>query len=162
MSLINVSFIKSENDYIASVSMSEFLSSSVDLEPALKHASEVYKSSIEQMDSLIDDIQANRRKKVLLPARKIWKLGDSIFNLVNNLEVLGFQLDNLYEHLERDLNVKRKWLEKVIILRRYLPDIEIIPSSLNWGKCEKGTRRVAEILLAEYRSYKRDGDRTKS
>ena len=149
MSNVYVVFSKvQDSDYLASVSMNDFLSSGKDLEPILKRAARIYGAAIEQMTLAIVDIRSYKKtKKKFLPARHIWELGDQIFILISNLEALGLQFDRLYEHLERDLNVKRKWLEKVIILRRYLPDINMIPESLNWGKCEKGTRRVAEQLL---------------
>jgi len=38
------------------------------------------------------------------------------------------------------LGVKKKWLEKAIIFRRYVDDKNAIPKNLNWGKCEKGTK----------------------
>jgi len=66
--------------------------------------------------------------------------------LKDSLEILGLQLDSMYKHLTRDLGVKKKWLEKVIILRRYIENEEIIPQSLNWGRCEKGTRKVAKKI----------------
>jgi hypothetical protein len=98
------------------------------------------------MRIFIKEIQALRNNRKLLPAFKIWQLGNAIFELQHNLNKLFLQLDGLYDHLVRDLGVKRKWLEKVIIFRRYLPDENAIPQSLNWGRCEKGTRLVAEKL----------------
>jgi len=62
------------------------------------------------------------------------------------LAELSLEIDDVYKHLVRDLGAKRKWLEKAIIFRRYLPTQDLIPQSLNWGRCEKGTRRVAERL----------------
>ena len=98
------------------------------------------------MRSVVREIEAYRRSHTPTPARKIWELGDAIFKLNEELERVSLQIDGLYEHLVRDLTVKRKWLEKVIIFRRHLPDDNLIPESLNWGRCEKGTRKVAERL----------------
>ena len=144
--LILVSFKPNEEQFMAFLLMEQFLSSERDLEPVLKEASQSYEHSIKRMRCAVDEINTIRNERKLLPARTIWKLGNLIFDLVKNLESLSLQIDGLYDHLVRDLNVKRKWLEKVIIFRRYLPNQFAIPESLNWGRCEKGTRRVAEKL----------------
>lgn len=144
--LIYVSFKPNEEQFMAFLPLEQFLSSERDLEPVIKEATYLYEQSIRRMHSAIDEINTFRNERRLLPARKVWKLGDLIFELVANLERLSFQIDGIYSHLVRDLNVKRKWLEKVIILRRYLPNEHIIPESMNWGRFEKGTRRAAESL----------------
>ncbi len=144
--LMLVSFKPNKEHFMAFFLMEQFLSSERDLEPVLKEASQLYEHSIRRMQSVINEINTFRKERRLLPARLIWKLGNLIFELVRNLEKLSLQIDGIYDHLVRDLNVKRKWLEKVIIFRRYLPNECAIPESLNWGRCEKGTRRVAEKL----------------
>ena len=144
--LMLVSFKPNKEHFMAFFLMEQFLSSERDLEPVLKEASQLYEHSIKRMQSVINEINTFRKERRLLPARVIWKLGNLIFKLVRNLEKLSLQIDGIYDHLVRDLNVKRKWLEKVIIFRRYLPNQFAIPESLNWGRCEKGTRRAAEKL----------------
>ena len=121
-----------------------------DPEVKLERAAAVYQRSITKMRELVKEIRSFRDERKPLPARKVWQLGDAIFELQHKLGELSLQVDGLYDHLVRDLGVKRKWLEKVIILRRYLPDENAIPQSLNWGRCEKGTRRVAQRLRKGY------------
>ena len=60
--------------------------------------------------------------------------------LNDNLSKIDLQIDNTYYHLVRDLGVNRKWLEKVVIFRRYIQQIELIPETAIWGSFEKGTR----------------------
>lgn len=115
-------------------------------EIVIKKATKIYERSIRKITYFIADIKAARMSRKLVPARKVWKVGDEIFNLKDELEELGLQIDGVYDHLTRDLNVKRKWLEKVVIIRRYLSNVELIPESLSWGRLEKGTRRKAEKL----------------
>ena len=146
-----VSFEPSNRQFRAFLPMEELISSDNDPEPTLRKAAEVYEHSIIKMRNLVKEIQDFRDNRKLLPARKVWQLGDAVFELQDNLNRLSLQLDGLYDHLVRDLGVKRKWLEKVIIFRRYLPDENAIPQSLNWGRCEKGTRRAAEKLRRDYR-----------
>lgn len=141
-----VSFKKNQEEYNAFIAIDGFFLGNDDLESLLKKASTLYSSYISKMLALINIITAFRTSRRPLPARKIWQLGDLIFGLVNGLNGLSLQIDGIYDHLERDLNAKRKWLEKVIIFRRYIPEERMIPEHLNWGKCEKGTRRVAELI----------------
>jgi len=146
-----ISFEPSNEHFTAFLPMEELISNDNDPEPTLKKGAEIYEHSIKKMRSLVNEIQNFRDRRKLLPARKVWQLGDAIFELQHELNNLSFQLDGLYDHLVRDLGVKRKWLEKVVIFRRYLPDENAVPQSLNWGRCEKGTRQAAEKLQRDYR-----------
>ena len=119
-----------------------------DPEATLRQAAEIYKRAIKRMRSLVVEIRRARADHKPIRARKMWDIGQAVFLLRDRLESLSLELDNLYDHLVRDLGVKRKWLEKAIIFRRYLPHKQLIPTSLRWGRCEKGTRRVA-LKLAE-------------
>jgi len=141
-----VSFKPINKRFRAYLSIEEFILNDKDPELTIRKAVKIYENSIIEMRTFIKEIQEFRKNHKLLPAHKIWQLGNAIFKLQGNLSKLFLQLDGLYVHLVRDLGVKRKWLEKVIIFRRYLPDESSIPQSLNWGRCEKGTRRVAEKL----------------
>ena len=143
---IFVSFKQDKGEYNTFIAMNGFFSSSGDLESLLNKAATIYGSYICKMLVLVDVINVFRSNRRPLPARKIWQLGDIIFQLVDELSQLSLQIDGIYDHLARDLNAKRKWLEKVIIFRRYIPEERMIPEHLNWGKCEKGTRRVAELI----------------
>ena len=141
-----VSFEPDCGQFRALLSVEGVISIRDDPELVLKEAAKIYKSSTTTMLSLLEEIQCLRSDRKRLPARTIWRLGDAIFRLQEDLGRLSLQLDGLYDHLVRDLRVKRKRLEKVIIFRRYLPDESVIPLSLNWGRCEKGTRRAARRL----------------
>lgn len=141
-----VSFEPINKSFRAYLSMEEFILGDKDSELTIRKAVKIYENSTKEMRTFIKEIQDFRNNHKRLPAHKIWQLGNAIFELQYNLSKLFLQLDGLYDHLVRDLGVKRKWLEKVIIFRRYLPNENAIPQSLNWGRCEKGTRRIAEKL----------------
>jgi hypothetical protein len=141
-----VAFQPRDGQFVALLSIEGLLTGDKDPEAVLRTAAKVYERSILRMKSLVAEIQAYRARRKLVPARKVWRMGDAIFGLQSDLEKLALQIDRLYDHLARDLGAKRKWLEKAVILRRYLPDEALIPQSLNWGRCEKGTRQVAERL----------------
>lgn len=132
--------------FIAFLSVEGLLAMERDPELVLQEAVQLYEHAVITMRSLIAEMQACRVHRKLIPARTMWKLGDTIFQLRDELGAISLQLDDAYAHLIRDLGVKRKWLEKAIIFRRHLPKEDLIPEFLNWGRCEKGTRRKAERL----------------
>lgn len=141
-----VTFKNSKGEANIVVDIDDMLCQNININNLLSEASNTYRQSISSMQLLLREIKQIRDSRHLLPARKIWLLGDLIFDLVEKLKVISLEIDDLYKHLERDLEVKRKWLEKVIVFRRYVDDANKIPESLNWGKCEKGTRRIAEKI----------------
>lgn len=141
-----VSFEPINGKFRGYLSIDVALSSEKEPEILLQRATKIYEDALTKMASIVFKIKNSRENRTLVAARKIWQLGNVIFTLRDELEEIGLEIDGIYDHLTRDLEVKRKWLEKVIILRRYLPDINLIPESLSWGRCEKGTRRKAERL----------------
>lgn len=141
-----VSFEPRDGEFVAFLPIEQAILGERDPAVVIQEATKLYDRSIAKMRSIVADIEAHRLNRRPLPARRIWELGNAIFELKEELERLSFQLDGLYDHLIRDLGVKRKWLEKVVILRRYLPRKDLIPEALNWGCIEKGTRRKAERL----------------
>lgn len=133
-------------DYIAFLSMEDSLL--IQKDPAIISdiAIIIYKDTISNMASIINNMKEYKKERKPIPARLVWKFGDYIFKLKFMLEAVELQINDLYGHIVRDLKLKRKWLEKVVIFRRYLPKESLIPEPLNWGKFEKGTRRKAERL----------------
>jgi len=146
-----ISFEPSAERFKAYLALESLASSTANPEVLLEEASLLYGKSITRLRHLLSQVERIRNSGRVIPARKIWDIGNEIFKLTKDMAKLSVQIDDLYAHLLRDLQVNRKWLEKVITFRRYLPQKKYIPPSLNWGKCEKGTRRVAELLLKEYR-----------
>lgn len=146
-----ISFEPRNSGFVAFISIGWLLSDKEDAETIMRRATTIYQEYIVGTRLILAEVQTARSHRQLVPARKIWRVGDALFILVSNLEKLSFKLDGFYEHLSRDLNVKRKWLEKVIILRRYIPQEAIIPEALGWGYFEKGTRRKAQELLRTLR-----------
>ncbi len=118
----------------------------IEFEDLLKQAAIMYGAAIEDMRMLVQQIEGSKKPRRPVSARSVWRLGNRIFRLTGDLDRLSLQMDDLYSHLVRDLGLKRKRLEKVVIFRRYLPEENMIPELLNWGKCEKGTKKVAQQL----------------
>ena len=141
-----VSFEPLNDKFRGYLSMEVALGSDEEPEILLQKATKIYENALKKMASIVSEINKSRANRTSVSARKIWQLGNVIFKLRDELEKVGLEIDGLYDHLPRDLEVKRKWLEKVIILRRYLPDIKLIPELLSWGRCYESTRRKAERL----------------
>lgn len=138
-----VAFEPKDGTFKAFVSMEALLSMEGEPDVTLSQAAKVYELATIDLRSIVSEIQSLRSTHKLTPAREIWRLGNRIFKLKDDLANLSLELDSFYEHLVRDLGVKRKWLEKVVIFRRYLPRESLVPKTLNWGRCEKGTKKAA-------------------
>jgi len=141
-----VVFEPGDGQFRALLSVEGLFSIEEDPEGLLRQATTLYERYVASMRDRMAELKALRASRELTPARKIWRLGDDIFQLREGLVRLCLQIDDIYTHLVRDLEVKRKWLEKVVIFRRYVPSEKMIPEELNWGRCEKGTARVAKRL----------------
>lgn len=143
-----VSFEPTASGFQASFSLEEAFKSNRDPAALAQKAEAVYGASIAKMLKLCHQLSLLRREKRRTPALLIWELGDAIFELRRELASLLLELDDVYAHLTRDLSVRRKWLEKVIIFRRYVRKRGVVPVEASWGTFEKGTRRKAEQLQA--------------
>lgn len=141
-----VTFEPKDGTYQASMSIEGLLSMEGDQERVIAKAVKAYQKNVKRLQGLMSSIDAKREARERVPARAVWSVGDAVFKLTHDLRILSLELDDLYSHLGRDLGVKRKWLEKAIILRRYVPERKRIPRGLNWGRIEKGTRRSAERI----------------
>ena len=145
----DLAFVSMEPDggaFIACLAMESALSAKAHLEKLLQKAAEVYHEAVSAMRTLVGKMRERRLHRKPVPARMVWELGHRIFRLKSALAKLSLQLDDLYSHLTRDLRVKRMWLEKVIIFRRYLPKKGLIPRNLGWGRCSRTPRRAAQLL----------------
>jgi len=147
--LVFISVEPMDKDFRASIALDGLASFTADAESLLKKATRIYKENLIRMVALTVKMDKLRTVRKPIPARLVWKLGDHIFRLVEELRQLGLQLDNIYAHLMRDLVVKKKWLEKVVIFRRYVSSEARIPEFHNWGQYEKGTRRKSELLMKQ-------------
>ena len=144
--LLFISFKPINNHFRGFLTIEAAFSTNLNPEVLISKATKIYDHSIRRMTTILAEIKTARLSRRLVKAHKIWEMGDAVFSLRHKLEELNLQIDGVYDHITRDLNVKKKWLEKAIILRRYLPNKNLIPESLNWGRLEKGTRKKAERL----------------
>jgi len=147
-----VSFKPDDWEFVAHISLKKFALIDGDPEILLRKASSRYSKSIQSMRNRLKEMDDMKKNREVIPARKIWEFGDSIFSLREDMEQMSFCINGLYDHLPRQLGVKKMWLEKVVIFRRYIPDKKSIPRSLPWGRCSSSPRKAAKaILTAEKR-----------
>lgn len=130
----------------AFLSLEGILSIGKDPETILEIAIFIYECIVNKMHSKILEMQKYKTLRKPIPAKLMWELADYIFKMNKMFTGIEVQLDNVYGHLIRDLGVKRKWLEKAVTFRRYLPEKDMVPESLKWEKFKEGTRRKAERL----------------
>ena len=144
--LFFVSFDRRGDQFVGLLPVEAALTVADDPESLLCKAATAYGRSVCRMRVIVAEIESVRSSRQPISARMVWDLGDLVFRLRNALANLSLQVDDLYGHLVRDIGVPQKRLEKVVTLRRYVPKRTLIPKDLNWGRCEKGTRTVAERL----------------
>lgn len=145
--LVPVSFQPDNGEFIAHVPLRNPILMDGDSELWLRKAGSQYSESIQLMRGQLEEMNEIKKGRKSLPARKMWEFGNSIFSLVKIMERMSFHINGLYDHLTRDLEVKRMWLQKVVIFRRYIPNQKSIPVSVPWGRCSASPRKTAKAIL---------------
>lgn len=115
------------------------------IDRAIHNAEKIYTRYISQIRIILLRMEGYKRKKRSLLAIEPWNIGNLVFNLKHDLEGISLEIDDLYLHVFRDTGIKRKRLEKFVILKRYVSDKNLL-NGLNWREFEKGTKRKAQKL----------------
>ena len=106
-----------------------------------------YESAVRIMGKELKKMEDMKKKREIISARMMWRFGGKIFSLVDDMEKSSFYVNGLYDHLTRDLGVKKMWLEKVVMFRRHIPNQKFIPPSISWSKCYHSPRIAAKRIL---------------
>lgn len=114
----------------------------------LEKAGALYGKAVAEMQACLSEMAAMKARRQPITAQKVWELGDAIFSLSHRLAQASLELDDLYGHLTRDLGVKRMWLKKVIIFRRYITRKELLPAASQWQQFYAAPRKAARDFLA--------------
>ncbi len=138
-----------DEGFVSSVPISQLARLGDKPEVSLKVACDAYGRAIGAMREVLGDIDQLKSKRIPIPARKMWELGDAVVTLGVELEDCSMELDSINEHLVRDLGINAKRMGTIVTFRRHLPVKELIPESLGWSQCEKQARKVAEKLKSE-------------
>lgn len=138
-----------DEGFVSSVPISQLARLGDKPEVSLRVACDAYGRAIGAMREVLGDIDQLKSKRIPIPARKMWELGDAVVTLGVELEDCSMELDSINEHLVRDLGINAKRMGTIVTFRRHLPEKELIPESLGWSQCEKQARKVAEKLKSE-------------
>ena len=143
---IGILFERNNEKIIPSISIDDLENISETINSQLKMATEIYLSSIERMNLIFKKNTELRQQKKHVPARLMWQFGDEIFSLINKLNDLGFRWDNLYESLIRDLKVSYTTIKRVIMFRKHVNNINLIPENINWGALKDSPKKYLNNL----------------
>jgi len=144
---IGIIFYPKSNSFQASISITDVNNISVDINNLLKDANSIYCNVILKMRSILELNKKRRKENKIIQASSMWGFGDLIIKLVDELKVINFEIENLYGHLIRDLNVKTTTIKQSIIFRRYIPSREYVPEDLKWSDVRDHPRRYALKLI---------------
>ncbi|MCD6282560.1 hypothetical protein J7J84_02995 [bacterium] len=144
-----VGFIPEDDSFRAYLSLEGSENLKGDWEKKLEKSAEIYSDATVAMRKMKAQMDRMRKQRTPIPARRVWDLGDQVVRLTGKLRLKGLQIDGLYDHLCRDLAVKRMWLEKVIIFRSHIPRKALIPSKLAWARCRDAPKLSARRILEE-------------
>lgn len=120
----------------------------VNTEKLASNASRIYQKGIQLLKLILNKINIDKIENKSAHAKYMWQFGDTVYKIKNHLGVLGLEVDDMYAHITRDVVVKKRWLQKVIIFRRYISDGSIIPKNSRWTYFEENTKKKA-ISLSE-------------
>jgi len=73
----------------------------------------------------------------------MWRIGNEIFLVLEELNNIGLIVDDLYENLTRDLKVSKTTIKRLISLRRYFNDINELPPRLGWSKIKDAPKKYS-------------------
>jgi len=142
-----VEFLPDGKGYRASIRLADIERFAGDWERKLQRGANAYQGMVAAMLAVKSEMTQMRAQRRPIPARTAWELGNRVLRLTSKLRSSGLQLDGLYDHLCRDLGVKRMWLEKVIIFRTHIPRKSAIPGDLPWARCRDAPRSSAYRIL---------------
>lgn len=137
-----IQFKPDVNTYKAFITL-EAINGKTNPEILIKKAIFIYSKNIKNLRKIYIKMQEDRKQKKPIYAQDMWEIGNIVYRLKKELELLSLEIDGMYDHLTRDLGAKKKWLEKAIIFRRYIKDKNKILKPLRWGKFEKSTKKKA-------------------
>ena len=138
-----------DEKFVASIPIAQLDRLGEKPEVSLHVACDAYGRAISSMREVLGDIDQLKSKRIPIPARKMWELGDAVVNLGVELEDHYMELDSINDHLVRDLGINSKRMGTIVTFRRHLPEKDLIPETLGWSQCEKQARKVAEMLKSE-------------
>lgn len=144
--LANVAFAKRGKTYRGSVPVSDLALLPNDPAETMRLVTEAYQHAINEIRIWQNDVALLRKARTPIPVRKAWELGDILHRLENDVARSGCRIENLYEHLERDVELSPKRATSFVTLRRYVECKELIPVELQWNKILKTVKSSSQAI----------------
>lgn len=146
---LGLTFEPREDAYIASLSLRDLHSAPHDIDRRLNEAAYVYSDAIEKMRTILEENERLRKENRVVPAVLMWDLGNTIFELLDTVSSRGFEVEDLYTHLVRDLGVSKSTLKRVISARRHIPNRKMLAPDISWGSLKDAPKRYASEQIDE-------------
>jgi len=141
-----VSFEKKRGGFVGYLSMESLSNDEMDHNQVILDAAKTYSNFVRYAKRKIKDLEREKKQKSYIRARSVWKLGNRIFQLVNDLKTMDLEIDDLYAHLTRHLNKNRTWLSRVIAFRTYMDNQKDIPKEAKWSRFVESPRKSVEQM----------------
>ncbi len=156
---VSVKFIPRTSRFAAAIRVDGQVGWPRFLDHVPKDLAEVYAMRIRNMRLILEANERRKRRGEPVLARSIWGLGNRIFLLRRDVELrFWMEIEDLYGHLERDLGLSRQTLSRIVTLRRYVPQMKMIPPGLTWSAISSSPKRFGEGLEPPQRRRKKRVD----
>ena len=148
--LVPVSFKKIGGSYRGSVSLQNLARLQNDPAETMRAATDIYVATVKEMRGWQQEAKALRSLGKPLPAGKAWQLGDIVHRMNARLSEHGCKLESVYDHVHRHTGMSPKWLSRFVTLRRYVEDVEKIPSGLGWNRIRDSVKSACRSNSRNY------------
>ena len=148
--LVPVSFKKIGGSYRGSVSLQNLARLHNDPAETMRAATDIYVAALKEMRGWQQEAKALRSLRKPLPAGRAWQLGDIVHRMNARLSEHGCKLESVYDHMHRHTGSSPKWLSRFVTLRRYVGDVEQIPSELGWNWIRDSVKSAGQTLSKKY------------
>lgn len=144
---IFITFEVIEGSFKGYITLDDAIKKNIDHKKVINDSVNIYSFYIKKMRSVLKNLKDKKKSEGYINSLIVWRLGDLIFKLTDDLKKNGFILDRIYEHLSRDLNKHPKWIQHTVSFRRYIPDKSVIPENQKWGNLSRAIKRNSLKLL---------------
>lgn len=116
----------------------------------MRAATDIYVAALKELRGWRQEAKMLQSLRKPLPAGKAWQLGDIVHRMNAGLSEHGCKLEGVYDHVHRHTGMSPKWLSRFVTLRRYVEDVEKIPSGLGWNRIRDSVKSACQSNSRNY------------